>query len=429
MKHILIIEDDPASATLMGAYMKEANYPFAIADGAHYALEKIKEDSPDLIFLDLGLPDMDGLELLKKIKTLSPHSEVHILTGHESSNMAVECLNAGAKNYLLKPVTPERLYVCIENAFERIDLNRQLAELKGQKTEDQSFYGLVGRSSIIRPLYKAIENVSNIPENVLIFGENGAGRTLVAQAIHKASSRGAEPFIKQNCTAFTNGQPKEALLSLIKETGQGTLFLHNIDHLAPNAQADLFILLEDELDARVICSCSTHPLEAVKIGALREDLYYRINILPIDIPALRARAQDIQLLARYFLERESEAAQKGYQNFDSTTLQVFADYHWPGNVRELENMVKAIVHMQPDGDIVTSSMLPAHMAELNITEDVDATEPSAGLAIFADTVIPMRDLEKMAINHALETHNGNVQKAALELKISPATLYRKKPQS
>lgn len=430
MKHILIIEDDSAEATLMSSYLKEKNYNYTVADGAYDALEKIKEKSPDLIFLDLGLPDMDGMSLLKKIRQEDNHIEIHVLTGNDSTELAVQCIHEGAKNYIIKPVNQDLLYVCIENAFERIDLNRQLKRLKQSQTRDGIFYNLIGRSNVMLSLYKTIENVSNITENILISGEHGSGKTSIAKTIHDVGERNDRPFIKINCMTLDPSVAREALTKGIKDAEGGTLFLNNVDNLPLKAQGDLLMLLEDDLNIRLICASDSGPLSAVKKGTLREDLFYRINIIPIDVPPLRRRAQDKKLLAGYFLERFSQEHEKSYEGFDETTLRIFEDYHWPGNVLELQNMIKAIVLLQPDGHTITATMLPEHMAKMATAESADedkALVDASSQDIFGSEIIAMRDLEKMAIIHALATCEGNVQEAALKLKISPATLYRKKP--
>lgn len=429
MKHILIIEDDAVAAALMGEYLKEKNYRFAVAESGYDALEKIQEDKPDLIFLDLGLPDMEGLTLLKKIRQASPDTEIHVLTGNESTEQAIRCIREGAKNYLLKPIEPDLLYVCIENAFERIDLNRQLTQLKKAQNPDGAFHDVIGRSNSMLNLYKTIENVADLKETILISGEKGTGKTLIAKTIHNAGETSGAPFIKCNCIAIDKDDAKQALIEHLKDAEGGTLYINNVDNLHPDAQVSLFALLEENVNTRVISSSSMQPLDAVKIGSLREDLYYRLNIIPIDIPPLRRRAQDINLLARFFLDKHSRESNKNYQDFDEATLRIFQDYHWPGNVLELENMVKTIVLLQPDGEVIKASMLPAHMATIGDIEDELSTPLSMTQKqdIFGDTVIAIRDLEKMAIQHALDLCGGNVQEAALKLKISPATLYRKKP--
>lgn len=433
MRKILIIEDEPTSALLLKEYLKSEECEIHISETGYEALEIIQEQCPDLILLDLGLPDMDGMDLIPEIQKISKHCEILIVTGEQSANSALKAIQRGARDYLVKPIEPDRLHVSVENAFDRINMARQLDGLQSkQGTADIGFGSIVGRSPGMLELYKKIESLGKCNEPVFIYGEHGAGKSLCAQSIHDSSEHASNSFVRINCLSIGDSN----LLDACKEALNGgerpySLYLQNIADLSAQNQADLLGMLDSETDFRFMSSSSRPLLEDVQAGSFREDLYYRTHILPLDIPPLRQRAQDISLLVHYFLTKFSDEHGKNFKEFDDLSLQALHDYHWPGNVRELESLIKSIVTLNADAEIVQSSMLPQNI--LNTPQD--AANQNDGDNISADVdnlfqgqeIIAIRDLEQMAIEHALNVCDGNVQEAALKLKISPATLYRKKP--
>jgi len=429
MNRVLIIEDEPTSAIILKEHLSANNPNIEIAETGYEALEAIQSEAPDLILLDLGLPDINGLDLIGDIQKISSHSEIIVVTGEKSADSAIRAIHLGARDYLIKPIDKERLYISVQNAFDRIELSRQLAELKNN--EQSSYNGIIGKSHNIRDVFKTIDTLSQCEDTVLITGEHGSGKTLCARTIHDNGTRADNPFSKINCSTLQGSRGGAELNTAFSDCERGTLYLSNITEMCPQTQNELFKFLDAPVDVRLICSSSQSTLDAVKDGAFREDLFYRINVLPIDIPPLRARGQDINLLASYFLERYSKKTDKNFKEFDDLTLQAFNDHHWPGNVRELENLIHRITTLNADSDLVTSSMLPTDL--LSISQQKPSNENEIGSRthsenLFNDSeVIAIRDLEQMAIEHALNVCDGNVQQAALKLKISPATLYRKKP--
>lgn len=426
-----MVEDDPAVALLHQEFLADEEYIINTVETASEALEAVQYDLPDVVLLDLGLPDMDGIELIKEIQKISRHCEIIVLTGETSVESALQAIQMGARDYLVKPVKKQRLSICIQNAVDRVKLARQLDKFTGGQ-DAVSFHGLVGRSTTMLNLYKTLENVAKHDDPVFITGESGSGKTLCAQTIHKLSARADKPFIVLNCLSLDAGSVKAELSDALASVQEGTLCLECVTSLDEEGQVELLKTLDAHKGLHIICSSNTPPSECVKDGSFREGLYYRLNILPLNIPPLRERDKDISLLANYFLKTLSQEKEKNFKEFDYESLKAFENHHWPGNVRELKNLIKNIVVVNADAEIVEVSMLPKELISVPAEASNENRQAQTGGSnnIFdGQDVIAIRDLEQMAITHALNVCNGNVQEAALRLKISPATLYRKKPSS
>ena len=431
MKKILIIEDDETSAMIMEQFLSKMDVEISLAETGYEALESIEGNEPDLILLDLGLPDIKGMDLIKKIREKTSISEIIIVTGEEAVESAVEAIRLGARDYLQKPVNKDRLQISVRNVFDRIELSRQIAEIKQNKDKRNGFQDFVGYSTAMQILYKAIENSAQSNERVFIVGENGSGRTLCAKTIHEMSERANEPFVEFNCLNVNNKNAPSKIDAALKEAGAGTLYIQYVTELCETGQAELLKIADSPITARIICSSIQDPTNSGEGSALREDLYYRLNVLPLNIPPLRKRGSDINLLAQYLLKKYSAEHDKNFKEFDDFSMKILNDYHWPGNVRELENIVKGIVTLNNDDDtIIRSAMLPPVLANIGpnaANENQDKVIGNIAELFETNEIYAIRDLERMAIEHALRVCDGNVQEAALRLKISPATLYRKKP--
>ena len=431
MQKILIVEDEPTSALLTQEYLKKEYPNISLVDSGYEGLEFIQGEAPDLVLLDLGLPDIDGMSLIRKIKKLPSSPDIIVITGETSTESALEAIQLGARDYLVKPIERERLHISVKNAFERIQLARQLSDLKKTDYDENiGFYDLIGRSSIMKDLYKLIENVAKADDSVLINGEHGSGKSLCAAHIHKLSARAKKPFVTLNAISLNDENAVQIIEKAAKDAEGGVLYMKRLTELCKNGQATLLNLLDSKADIRLICSSFPPLIEAVKSGIFREDLYYRLNILPIDMAPLRQRGEDIHLLANYFLKTFSKKQGKNFKEFDNLSLKILNDYHWPGNVIELENMIRSVVTLNADGFVIEASMLPSSLPEARDSNKVEANpehiNASSANMFKGNEIIAIRDLEQMAIQHALDVCDGNVQEAALKLKISPATLYRKK---
>lgn len=428
MKRILIIEDEPTSALILQQLLEADDISIAIAETGYEALEDIQRETPDIILLDLGLPDTNGLDLIKDIQAISAHSDIIVVTGEASVDSALKAIKLGARDYIVKPIEHDRLHVSIQNAFDRIRISQDILKIQGRDKGFIGFHDMVGKSGNMRELYKTIDIVSKCDDPILMQGEHGTGKTLCARTIHSISNRSNKPLVTFNCLTGHAKNSEEPLKDALSKANGGSLYLSHINALDARGQALLLTSLDSEDDVRFIFSSLT-PLEmATQDGSFREDLYYRINVLPIEIPALRQRGNDIQLMAQYLLSSISAEKGEAFCEFDDLSLLSFSNHHWPGNIRELENLIRRVMTLHSGETIVTSAMLPQTLMHVPENTSQDNFHANQNQNIFSGSdIIAIRDLERMAIEHALNMCDGNVQEAASHLKISPATLYRKKP--
>ncbi len=430
MTKILIVEDDPTASLLLTSFLEiEGKTSHAVETG-YAALEYLQGNQVDIILMDLGLPDIEGLDLIKQALEVSLTSEIIVVTGERSADVAIEAIRLGAKDYLVKPITAERLLITVKNITERIELNRKVKILENEDQVQKNFNDFIGLSNIMQDVYAVIEAAAKSKENVFIHGEQGVGKTLCAKNIHELSDRADKPFITIDCELLDDEEDTAAqeIEDALLKAKNGTCYIAHIPNMPPKAQKRLMKFFEEDHNVRLICSAIDTALDKVKAGELREDLYYRLNILPITLPALRQRGDDIDLLASYFLRTSARKASKKFEMLNANVLALLRSYPWPGNVRELQNVIKSIVLLNQDTKVVTQRMMPKDMFEQNNTNDGQNNHQTPKTTLFGGKdIIPIHDLEKMAIEHALKACNGNVQEAALRLKISPATLYRKRP--
>ena len=430
LKSVLVIEDDPTAALLLQEFLAEDSRCVTVVDSGRQALEEIRREAPEIILLDLGLPDVEGLDLIADIRKHANHSEIIVVTGEKSADSALKAIHCGARDYLVKPIDRDRLLASVQNAFERISLARELQTLQQNEQSNVGFHDLVGRSAAMLDLYKAIESLAECDERVFITGEHGVGKTLCAETIHQQSARKDKPFVKLNCLTMGRDFSASEFSSRVAAAEGGTLYLSYVTDLCEEAQEAVFELLDSDKDIRIMCSTPRVVMDNVKDGTFRQDLFYRLNVMPLEIVPLRQRGEDVPLLANVFLKNFSKQQDKSFEEFDDMSVKVLESHHWPGNIRELRNAIQSIVRLNSEGSVVTSSMLPKELVQASQTA-ANENEETAGKCsdnIFEGMdVIPIPDLEQMAIHHALELCEGNVQEAALKLKISPATLYRKRP--
>jgi len=430
MRKILVVEDDPAASFLIEAHLEQGGYDYSIVDCGSDALESAQEFIPDIILLDLVLPDGSGIDLIPRLKAINKNAVIIVVTGQKSADSALEAIKAGAKDYIVKPIERERLYVSIENALSYIELHTQVKTLKKDRKKEFSFHGIVGNSSPMRDLYKAIENSALCSHMIYIKGESGTGKTLCARTIHKLSSFSEGPFVTYTTPTRETTSKKAPILKDIEKARGGTLYLCDISLLSNLDQEALMSNIGEDLDLRIISSSSKDPHATMKDGHLRTDLFYRLHTLPFTIPPLRNRGNDIKLLATYFLKKIAKENDKSFEFFDEKCFPFFTAHHWPGNIREMENLVRSIVLMNPDAETVKPTMLPEPLSNIHATKLVEDkvlnTQINQNEYFEGQNIIPLAKLEKLAINHALEACDGNVQKAAMKLGISSATLYRKR---
>src|SRR5688572_18132787 len=362
MKRVLIVDDDRATSAGMADVVEEWGYEPEVADTVKAGWNSINKLIPDVAIVDLKLPDGSGLDLLHRIKENYPDVSVIILTGHATVDSAVKALKVGAEDYVTKPVDLPRLQVILKTIEDKQMMKQEILELRRQLQKMGALGHLVGKSRAMQKLFEEIEMVASTDANVFIVGESGSGKEVVANTIHHLSRRRNKPFIAFNCGAIVStlieseifGHEKGAFTNAIKRregyfemAKGGTVFLDEITEMPLDLQVKLLRVLEEQkfrrvggneeinIDARIIAASNRDPLKAIADNKLREDLFYRLNVFPIDVPPLRDRLEDLPLFAYYFLEKLNETEEKKVDKIDSEFLDALAQYDWPGNVREL----------------------------------------------------------------------------------------------
>jgi len=451
--NILIVEDNPTTALIYSSYL-DADYRVTSAVNGKEALEYFHQGGFELVMLDLSLPDTDGISLLKHIRSMDEKVPIIIVTSDYSNEQVIIALRNKANDYLTKPIERTRLLVTISNALREFNLSQRISALTNAN-DGASFHGMIGRSLSINNIFDTIRSSATSRASIFITGESGTGKELCAEAIHLESDRRHRPFIAINCAAIPRELLESELFGHVKGafTGAntnrigaaqradgGTLFLDEIGELPIDLQSKLLRFIQtqklqpvgsDELlqvDVRFICATNRNPKEAVAAGLLREDLYYRLNVIPIQLPPLRERGHDVILLARKFLRDFSAEENKQFQRFAPAVEAVLHAYRWPGNIRELSNIIRKIVVLH-DGEIVTPHMLPSELLEAEkITQGghtsttVATPQPKKNPTY---SLQPLWRSEQQVIEFTIEQCQGNIRAAAQILEVSPSTIYRK----
>lgn len=369
-KTALVIDDDASTLEMMKFHLTDRNFNVSVAEQGSKALEAVTEKDFDVIVTDLNLPDINGIDMVRKLKAISPDTEIIMVTGFGSTEMAISATKAGAFYYLEKPINLEELDLLIDKAIERKQQATEIKELRGRLTSRTSYEGIVGGSRVMQDIYEIIESVADSDANILILGESGTGKEVIANAIHYKSLRSKKPFIKVNCSALPKdliesqlfGHTKGSFtgatadkVGFIGHANGGSLLLDEIGEMPVELQPKLLRVLQErvyyrvgsdrpqEVDFRLICSTNRNPVEAIQDCSLREDLYYRINTIEIKIPPLRERMEDIPILAEHFLRIYSEKYKGETMRFSQRAYDQMLSYSWRGNVRELQHTVERAV--------------------------------------------------------------------------------------
>ncbi len=454
---ILIIEDNIAIATTQAEYLSSDGYQITFAYTGQEALDALEKEKPHGVLLDLNLPDMHGLDILKSICDKNPECAIIVVTGEASMKTAIEAMQSGAHDFVPKPASPERLRVSMRNALERVKL-KEIAQTY-EKISRAEFQDFVGKSPKMQAVYTILESAANSKASVFITGESGTGKELAARAAHRLSGRANKPLEILNCAAIPANLLESEIFGHVKGafTGAisnrkgaasradgGTLFLDELTEMPMELQAKLLRFIQtgtfmavgdmqlQSVDVRFICASNRDPMGAIKDGFLREDLYYRLNVIPIQLPPLHDRGDDILRLAYHFLEQSAQEEKKGFKKFSQPVEDLFQNYRWPGNVRELENTIRRIVVLN-NGDTVDLSMVDVLGLEAEKAPKVHVTTPDpamndAFLPQRRDDIKPLWFYEREAIRAALDACNGNITEASKRLDINPATIHRKQKQ-
>ncbi len=395
---ILVIDDDTNVLDLTQFHLRKQGFEIVTADNGSAGINLLSSQPFDVVLTDMRLPDMDGIDLVRQGKDLAPGTEIIVITGFSSIGTAVEATKAGAYQFVEKPINYDKLLLMVRQAIER---REQLLELKRlrDRVQRDSCGKIIGSSRAMQNIYSIIESVAASDANVLIVGESGTGKELVASAVHERSLRARKPFVKINCAAL----PKELIESelfghtkgaftgaardkegLIAQARGGSLLMDEIGEMPLELQPKLLRVLQERVytpvgsekplasDFRLICATNRNPLDAIREGLLREDLYYRINTIEIHVPPLRERAEDVQRLAEYFLDVFSEKYERPAKSLSREAYERLFAYGWPGNVRELQNVMERAVLMTKD-EVIEADVLP--MTTIAASQTPVATQP------------------------------------------------------
>jgi DNA-binding NtrC family response regulator len=444
-EQILVVEDDAAQRLGLQQLLRTWGYSVDVACDGQEALQKIANHRPAIVLTDFIMPRMGGLDLLRALRQQHDADvTLVVMTAQGTVESAVEAIKQGAYDYLTKPIDPQRLKILLDQIAERQDTLREVRLLRRQLREHGTFGKLIGQDVEMRKIYQVIEQAAPTSASVLVSGESGTGKELVAQTIHQLSPRVAFPYVPINCAAIPDtlleselfGHEKGAFTGAVARrqgcfelANRGTLFLDEIAEMTPATQAKLLRVLqersfrtlggqrEQSVDIRVIAATNVDPPEAVRQGRLREDLYYRLNVFAIRLPALRERKGDLPFLAQAFVAEFSARHQRAVTGVSSRVLHVFERYDWPGNVRELRNVIERAT-IVAQGHVIDVQDLPP-LAD--VAPQPAAAAPANGLT----AGITVEEAERRLIEITLEHTGGNKTRAAELLGISLKTLHNK----
>lgn len=436
MKSILIIDDDPLIRKTLTSHFSKEGFEVLLAEDGNEGLQKYEESFPDLVLLDIRLPDMDGLEALRKIKERKKDACIIIMTAYDDMKTTVEAVKSGAFEYLVKPLDYVELDLTIDKAFQMRNLEDKLSYLVEEKQKEYTIDNIIGHSPQMREVFKLIGSVADTRTNILIQGESGTGKELVAKAIHYNSPFSREPFIVINCSAITDtlleselfGHVKGAFTDAVYDTkgkfeiaGKGTLFLDEIGDVSANLQSKLLRVIETKdfmkvggekivkTEARIIAATNQNLKLLIEKGTFREDLYYRLKVVEIKLPSLQERKEDIPELVAYLLEKINRQLRKNVRKIPPHVMKLLMNFPWNGNVRELENALTRATILAK-GDVILEENLPIERGEKKL---------------LSKEHVSLKEIEKKYIQHILNATKGNKTRTSQILQISRPTLDKK----
>lgn len=466
---ILLVEDTVPLARTYEAYLENEPYEVTHVETGAEAMAFLADNPPDVVLLDLMLPDMDGLTILEHISTTHIPSAVIVITANASLNTAIDAMRLGALDFLVKPFSAARLKVTIENVIERQQLS-SIVDTYRNEIDRHEYQGFIGSSLAMQAVYRIIDSAARSKATVFITGESGTGKEVCAQAVHDKSPRTKGNFVALNCGAIPKdlmeseifGHVKGAFTGAVADregaasrANGGTLFLDEICEMDLSLQTKLLRFIQtnsfqkvgsnkiENVDIRFVCATNKDPMAEVDDGHFREDLFYRLHVIPVIMPPLSERGEDVLNIAEKLLHDYAKEEGKAFYRFDDDVRGVFAAYAWPGNVRQLQNVVRNIVVLN-DGEVVTVAMLPAPLDKLvGTVQPVPTVASSVGavagigaprpanidshlLAGQSDDIRPLDHMERDIIEHAIALCDDNVPQAASHLGISASTIYRKR---
>jgi DNA-binding NtrC family response regulator len=440
---VLIVDDDRAMCQLLTDLLREDGYEVDVVYDGASAIEKYQASPFDVTITDLMMPKMKGVELVARLREIDGGAVVLLITAFGTIESAVEAMRAGAFHYVTKPFHNDEILIQVKRALEQKNLRDELKRLRTEVDARNRFQSIVGQSEAMQRVFEVIAQVSDLPANVLIEGESGTGKELIARAIHFNSSRATGPFVAVNCAAIPETLLESELFGyvrgaftdarkdrrgLFQEASGGILFLDEISEIPLILQAKLLRILEDKevrplganqsekVDARVVSASNRNLDQLVRDGKFRQDLYYRLNVIRIELPALRQRTEDVPLLVDHFIRKFAEGAKHKVEGIQAEAMAALKSHDWPGNIRELEHTIERAV-LLGKGSMIGLEDLPPQLASCSERKLV------VGQAL--DQQLTLRDLEREYIGRVLESTRGNKTEAARVLGVDRTTLYRK----
>lgn len=444
---VLVVDDDDAHRGMLRMMLKSWGYTVDEASDGEAAIQAVREKPFDAVLTDVRMGRVDGIECMKQILSYNPSMPVIIMTAYSSVETAVEALRIGAYDYLVKPLDFDALRNTIQQAISHSRLSVENRELRRQLTDESRDSEILGRSEATKDLLSLIRTVAPTDATVLVTGESGTGKELVARALHAGSPRARRPLVTVNCAALAENLLESELFGhergaftgadrrrdgRFRQADGGTLFLDEIGELPLSLQAKLLRALQqgevqrlgsdvsDHVDVRVIAATNRNLVKEVEEHRFREDLYFRLNVITIEVPPLRDRIDDIPLLAAHFLSRFAERNHKTVRGFEPQAMDMLLRYPWPGNIRELENAVERAVILCP-GDLISVKEFPASIAKSQGNIDIQDSRHAAGSL----AGMSLEDVERKAIEDTLRETDDNKSEAARQLGITRATLHNK----
>ncbi len=450
---ILIVDDEVSILNSLSSILEDEGYQVTVAKSGAEALKLYATEPPDLMLLDIWMPDMDGLETLRRVRESAPTAQVMMMSGHGSIETAVKAIKLGAYDYIEKPLSLENVTLRVKHA---LDQHRLEQENRTLRTKVERQFELVGNSPAMQQLRTLIETAGPTNSRVLIAGENGTGKELVARAIHQHSARAGRPFVAVNCAAIPDtlieselfGHEKGAFSGAtsmkrgqFEQADGGTLFLDEIGDMSLNTQAKVLRALQEQqftrvggtklmkVDVRVLAASNKDLMKEIEKGTFREDLFYRLNVVPVVVPPLRERREDIPTLIKHFMKLHAEEQGLKVKEVAPEAMEVFRLYDWPGNIRELRNLIERLMIMVP-GPVIEGS----HAASALQARPAAAPSGSPGTTQPGNTLLTrsfdsLKDarnaFEKEYIARKLREHHWNISRTAEDLKIERSHLHRK----
>jgi DNA-binding NtrC family response regulator len=440
---ILVVDDDRAMCQLLFDLLREDGYAVEVAHDGESAIEKHRTTRFDLTITDLMMPKMKGIELIQTLREIDGGAPVLLITAFGSIESAVDAMRAGAFHYVTKPFHNDEILIQVKRALEQQQLHNELKRLRTEVQARERFQNVIGQSEAMQKVLETVAQVSDLPANLLIEGESGTGKEIIARAIHSHSSRATGPFVPVNCAAIPENLLESELFGyvrgaftdarrdrrgLFQEASGGILFLDEISEIPLGLQAKLLRVLEDKevrplganqgekVDARVVSASNQRLEDLVRTGRFRQDLFYRLNVIRIELPPLRERSEDLPLLVNHFIEKFAQDAKRSVQGIQAEALAALMCHDWPGNIRELEHIIERAVLLGKGAIIAVEDLPPPLVARGEGTF-------VAGQALAKQ--LTLHDLEREYIGRVLESTRGNKTEAARILGVDRTTLYRK----